>query len=890
MIPLRLQIKNFLSYGSPAQTINFEPYHLICLSGKNGHGKSALLDAITWALWGQARKVGGAARAEEGLLRLGHSYMLVALDFESNKQQYRVRREFSFEGSKAQTHLDFGIITQTGVFKTLTEKTIRSTQSIINQIVGLDYDSFINSVFLRQGQSNEFSKKSPKERKDILATILGLDKYEELRKRAQEKAKKILIDKEVLVTVQERLTEELSKKGILEQELNHNTEKLAILKQEEKQILARTEQYTYQKKTLELEFAQYNIIEFQQNQIKSKIAELTSEIINKVALWRAIHRKQNIVSQLFSTNSNEQKRVYEAALRAIETTKNRKTELQELLIRAKTEEAHEVKILTEHDKKIYDQEFLVKTTKTSLEELTLLEKNLDDEKKLLKEKLARVELALKQQEQSLEQFTMLEKQFEKRKNFYHLFIARGNRLQTTLKGLVTKKELTHDTNPSCPLCEQNLTPACKQFLHTKLTDQESLLVHQKKRLILITTNLKKIVIDQHTEIEALKKIHENKIQQEQLRQELIKNLIILEQKMQEQYQKKDEKKKLLAYQEEELARSSSLKLAYQEQNLLLHKDSSLQNYTQELANLSYNEQQYQELKNNLKLLQELELSRVHYEQNNVVLKTTKQEISHTIKIIKTLKKEYKEHEIKLKELKIIKQRYQDTLNLEEQSIREHKIVLTNREQLLIAHGALEQQHSLLQKHALEHELLEKKHGEYNKLLQQYQTIAHALSKDGIQALLIENAIPELEHDANELLARLTDNQAHLIIESLRDLKSGGTKETLDIKISDAIGIRPYELFSGGEAFRIDFALRIALSKLLARRAGTSLQTLIIDEGFGSQDEDGLAHIMDALYKIQDHFAKIIIVSHLPSMKEQFPVHFTISKGPQGSSVRVIEQG
>jgi exonuclease SbcC len=98
------------------------------------------------------------------------------------------------------------------------------------------------------------------------------------------------------------------------------------------------------------------------------------------------------------------------------------------------------------------------------------------------------------------------------------------------------------------------------------------------------------------------------------------------------------------------------------------------------------------------------------------------------------------------------------------------------------------------------------------------------------------------------------------------------------------------MFSGGEAFRIDFALRIAISKLLARRAGTSLQTLIIDEGFGSQDEEGLGNIMDALYKIQDDFAKIIIVSHLPAMKDQFPVHFVIDKGPQGSRVTVIEQG
>ena len=113
---------------------------------------------------------------------------------------------------------------------------------------------------------------------------------------------------------------------------------------------------------------------------------------------------------------------------------------------------------------------------------------------------------------------------------------------------------------------------------------------------------------------------------------------------------------------------------------------------------------------------------------------------------------------------------------------------------------------------------------------------------------------------------------------------------MEIKISDSVGIRPYEMFSGGEAFRIDFSLRIALSKLLARRAGTSLQTLIIDEGFGSQDDDGLNHIMDCLHRIQDDFAKIIIVSHLPGMKEQFPVHFMVEKGPSGSSVRILEQG
>jgi exonuclease SbcC len=205
-------------------------------------------------------------------------------------------------------------------------------------------------------------------------------------------------------------------------------------------------------------------------------------------------------------------------------------------------------------------------------------------------------------------------------------------------------------------------------------------------------------------------------------------------------------------------------------------------------------------------------------------------------------------------------------------------------------GSIENQHKHLAKIKDEFQQEQTNIAQFDGIIDDYQTIATATGKDGIQALLIEEAIPEIEQEANFLLSRLTNNQAQIFIESLRDLKKGGTKETLDIKISDQAGIRPYELFSGGEAFRIDFALRIAISKLLARRAGTALQTLIIDEGFGSQDEEGLSHIMDALHKIQDDFSKIIIVSHLPAMKDQFPVQFFVEKGVQGSTVSIIEQG
>ena len=129
MIPLQIKLRNFLSYGGQVQTIDFEPYRLICLSGKNGHGKSALLDAITWALWGQARKTLTSAKSNEGLLRLGQTHMMVTFDFMYNAQQYRVQREFVLQNGKSNTELHFGTLNQQGMFNALNDSRLSSSRA-----------------------------------------------------------------------------------------------------------------------------------------------------------------------------------------------------------------------------------------------------------------------------------------------------------------------------------------------------------------------------------------------------------------------------------------------------------------------------------------------------------------------------------------------------------------------------------------------------------------------------------------------------------------------------------------------------------------------------------------------------------------------------------------
>ena len=317
---------------------------------------------------------------------------------------------------------------------------------------------------------------------------------------------------------------------------------------------------------------------------------------------------------------------------------------------------------------------------------------------------------------------------------------------------------------------------------------------------------------------------------------------------------------------------------------------SLSEIEQQGKALKYNTQEHQTLNERLRTIEQKMQEHMHVQQELIQQERRKHEVHTLCTQLKTIKKEKVVLEKELKQYATLSEEDTQLQQEKKELDQQRKQQLQEKDQLSHESGKLETEELKLKKFAEEHKNQQKELKKLRETIEDYQTIATATSKNGIQALLIEQAIPEIEHEANRLLSKLTNNQTQIFIESLRDLKKGGTKETLDINISDPAGIRPYELFSGGEAFRIDFALRIALSKLLARRAGTSLQTLIIDEGFGSQDEEGLSNIMDAIHKIQDDFAKVIIVSHLTSMKDQFPVHFMINKGASGSTINVIEQG
>jgi exonuclease SbcC len=186
--------------------------------------------------------------------------------------------------------------------------------------------------------------------------------------------------------------------------------------------------------------------------------------------------------------------------------------------------------------------------------------------------------------------------------------------------------------------------------------------------------------------------------------------------------------------------------------------------------------------------------------------------------------------------------------------------------------------------------LEAERGELGLQIGRIKALERAFGKDGVPALLIEQALPEIEMKANEILGRLSDDTMRLHFETqakYKDEKRKDLRETLEIQVSDGAGERDYEMFSGGEAFRVNFAIRLALSEVLAQRKGARLQMLVIDEGFGSQDTQGRQRLIQAINAVRLDFAKILVITHLDELKDAFPTRIEVEKTETGSTVSVM---
>jgi len=165
----------------------------------------------------------------------------------------------------------------------------------------------------------------------------------------------------------------------------------------------------------------------------------------------------------------------------------------------------------------------------------------------------------------------------------------------------------------------------------------------------------------------------------------------------------------------------------------------------------------------------------------------------------------------------------------------------------------------------------------------------ALAYKQIPIMILETqAVPQVELEANRILAKISRNGMRTELRTLREVKSRDElADGLDIIITDRRGQRSYEDFSGGQKWHIDLAYRVALSRRQSHRSGGGIGCLYIDEGFGTQDSGSLETVVQALRDLSSEIPQLLVTSHVEALKETFPVRVEVSGGPEASVVRVV---
>ena len=228
MIPIKLKISGFLSYKQPVE-LDFTGFDLACISGANGAGKSSLLDAITWVLFGRARK-----REDDALINSSCDSAEVTYEFEYEQGRYLVQR------SKKRTKtgvLELQMLDRQGNWVALTEHSLRETERRIEQTLRMDYETFINTSFFLQGKADQFAQQSAGKRKEILSSILNLEIWESYRDAAAMRNRRVAAEISTIdawiIEIDAELAQEKERLTRLEQTTQNLKQKSEIRKEKE---------------------------------------------------------------------------------------------------------------------------------------------------------------------------------------------------------------------------------------------------------------------------------------------------------------------------------------------------------------------------------------------------------------------------------------------------------------------------------------------------------------------------------------------------------------------------------------------------------------------------------------------------------------------------------
>jgi DNA repair protein SbcC/Rad50 len=1015
MLPIRLNLRHFLSYQQAS--IDFEGLHTICICGSNGAGKSSLLEAITWALWGHSRAV-----HEDDLIHGSETEVKVDLIFQSHQQIYRVLRSHQ---RKQSTVLEFQVATiasqdnqddrlgeakKTLEFRSLTEKGLRSTQQRIIETLKLDYDTFINSSYLRQGRADEFMLKRPSERKQVLADLLKLDQYDRLAEKAKERVRQFNAQAQVLRERLREFDQELEQRDRLEQQWHKLQAEIQDLQQQQaqdqlqletlrqaeqdhhrslqhrsflvdqidrigrekaecqrtlegvQQELANLQPYLEQSQDIEAAYdhwqeiyeqeeiladksIHFQALQQQRSQLQIEYDRQIQEF--EIQLQKVITEKEQIQEQIYRLEIHlAQKPEIEEAVQQLQKAREKLNHFDQLQAQVIPLKHRQDQLRLELHKIQTHIQARLGELLPQLEHLQQIRIQIPQ----LEEELLKLNHDINALDQLQFYRSQLREKGQERKNFLERLQAHQRDYEDQLQEM-EQYQAPLEPGSDCPLCGRPLDEShWEQVQHSQGAQRQELI-----DMLLVVQDQLKV---SEREIQVLREEYRR------VDQEISRYPILTEQRGKVQQQLLSAQQAQVHY-EGLLAEFNQLDRC----QILEQWDPRLQGELAQIENtltaLNYDDRshglvrgeverwRWADLRHNelrsmekelLKLQKKLpqlnqEISDLEMDKTNLEQGEIYQQIQEITIQIETLNYDFSNHDrlrqylrsssdipLQYQALKQAQNQvpllqdqiqalqaktanyegeYQDitdqlerldqvldsmptvTLNSLQQKIQTDRQCLDEK---LAALGRLEQTKLSLDRLSQQWEIKYQELKSCQYQAQLYTELMQAFGKNGLQTLLIENLLPQLETETNGILSRLTSHQLHVQFITKRSSRSVSQEkliDTLDIRIADIRGTRPYETYSGGEAFRVNFAIRLALARILAQRSGSPLQLLIVDEGFGTQDEEGCDRLVAAINAIAQDFTCILMITHMPRFKEAFQTRLEVEKTPDGSQIRLV---
>ncbi len=851
MIPLKLTLCNFMCYRDPV-SLDFSGLHLACLSGNNGHGKSAVLDAMTWALWGKAR-----SNQADDLIHLGQTSMWVDFEFALGPNRYRVLRSRERKGRSGKSDLQLHVWQDGAEWRAITEPTLRDTERTIVDLLRMDYDTFINSAFLMQGRADEFTVKAPSERKQILADILGLGAYDQFEARAKERARQEKQAAALIVTQLESIDAELAREDGYRRQLEEAqtqlaewSERLRVAEQALQSLRAERQDLLAQRRMLD-------DLQTRLAQAEHQLAEIEGQL--------ARDRQRLAADQALLSQAAE----IEAGYQRLQEARQAEHTLSRQLSQQAAWQAQRSALVGQIDQARFRLETRARTL---AEQMARLQADADQ--------ATTWEGQLVQAQAELARLTTVEarvaellQRLQELKADSSALQAENKGLHTAMKDLEGKIALLASADAGCPVCGQPLGEAERQRVLEDYRRQGQARGDQHRANRARLAELAEQSAAAQAELERLQVELQGRARWQRIVGQAEQRLAVARQAGMEWARLTEE----AAAVDQRLRRG----------DYAADAQMALQQVEAQLAALAYDPaaheaaraavqafEGFQERRNQLQLAaSRLDDLQARIEQ----AEATRQRLRAGLQADAERRAELADALKRWPELEQA---------LGRQSAQVEQLARTTNDARQRV-GAARQQLETCRRQAARREQLAQ---ELQQVLERqaiFEELQAAFGKKGLQAMIIEAAIPEIEAEANRLLGRMTDGRMAVRMETQKETKTTQeVRETLDIIISDELGSRDYALFSGGEAFRANLAIRIALSKLLARRAGAALQTLIVDEGFGTQDAQGRERLVQAITSIQDDFERILVVTHIDELRDQFPARIEVVKTADGSQIYV----